>query len=83
MDLIAMAKAKNLMAVATSMIAMEVDTDIKIFVRREFIASVNEAFKKKHSDHWHSYCLQNYQTWNGYADVKRQYDAFYHVGLAA
>ena len=46
MDLIAMAKAKNLMAVATSMIAMEVDTDIKIFVRREFIASVNEAFKK-------------------------------------
>ena len=41
-----MAKAKNLMAVATSMIAMEVDTDIKIFVRREFIASVNEAFLK-------------------------------------
>ena len=82
MDLIAMAKAKNLMAVATSMIAMEVDTDIKIFVRREFIAFVNDALKK-HSDYWHSYCLQNYSIWNGCADVKRQYDAFYHVGLAA
>ena len=58
MDLMAMAKAKNLMIVATSMIAMEVDKSIKILARREFIASVNDVLKK-HSDNWHSYCLQN------------------------